>query len=376
MSEWHKTSWGEVAALEYGKALREYRSDLGEVRVYGTNGPVGWTNVRQAEGPGVIIGRKGAYRGVHYSIDDFWVIDTAYYLRPLGSMNLRWAYYALVDVDINSMDSGSAIPSTSRADFYSLPVAVPPPHEQDAIAEVLGALDDKIAINERIETAALELAMAVYSRESSSAEWRRITLGEAARWYSGGTPRTSVPEYWGGTIPWISASSLKTPWIRDSDRRVTELGAENGTRIAARHTILFVVRGMSLMTEFRVGITQREVAFGQDCKALVAAPGVNPATLFLAVKSKEKEILGMVDLAGHGTGRLVTDRLASISIGLPRGEVAASAFSKLTNPLIERASIVGLENQTLAALRDTLLPQLMSGRLRVKDAEKIVEDHT
>ncbi|MEU2552010.1 restriction endonuclease subunit S [Streptomyces sp. NPDC013313] len=255
-------------------------------------------------------------------------------------------------------------------------VCIPGRAEQDRIAGVLGALDDKIAVNERIATTALDLALALYSRESSVAGWQPTLLGDAAHWYSGGTPKTSVAEYWGGTIPWISASSLKSPWIRDSDRCVTELGARNGTRLAAAQTILFVVRGMSLTSEFRVGITQREVTFGQDCKALIAKSGIDPVTLFLAVKSKEKKILSMVDLAGHGTGRLVTDRLASLPVQLPSGEVAASVFSKLTNPLIDRASIAGLEKQTLATLRDTLLPQLMSGRLRVKDAEKIVEDAT
>ena len=150
MSEWRTASWGEIASLKYGKALRGYQHACGPVRVFGTNGPVGWTNEAQTQGPGVIIGRKGAYRGVHYSPDPFWVIDTAYYLNPKIRMDLRWAYYALSNLDINSMDSGSAIPSTSRPDFYALPIRVPSLAEQRAISDVLGAIDDKIAVNNRI----------------------------------------------------------------------------------------------------------------------------------------------------------------------------------------------------------------------------------
>src|SRR6266487_799569 len=71
-----KTNWGEIASLEYGKALRGYQNQEGSVQVFGTNGPVGWTDQAQSQGPGVIIGRKGAYRGVHYSAGPFWVIDT------------------------------------------------------------------------------------------------------------------------------------------------------------------------------------------------------------------------------------------------------------------------------------------------------------
>ena len=111
--------------------------------VYGTNGPIGTHSQPLCQQEGVIVGRKGAYRGVHYCPRPFWVIDTAFYLRPKTEMDMRWAYYQLLALDINSMDSGSAIPSTSRDEFYHLPVRVPPLAEQHAIAHVLGTLDKK-----------------------------------------------------------------------------------------------------------------------------------------------------------------------------------------------------------------------------------------
>jgi type I restriction enzyme, S subunit len=147
--------------------------------------------------------------------------------------------------------------------------------------------------------------------------WRNITLRDAARWLSGGTPRTSNPEYWGGEIPWISASSLREFLISDSERRVTALGASSGTRVVPGDTVIMVVRGMSLKTEFRVGITTREVAFGQDCKALLAKDGVHPGFLAYTLEARSPEILHMVDEAGHGTGRLATDRLERLTIPFP-----------------------------------------------------------
>ena len=67
---------------------------------------------------------KGAYRGIHYSSKSFFVIDTAFFLRPTQPIDMKWAYYELLRCNLNSMDSGSAIPSTSRADFYAIPVCV------------------------------------------------------------------------------------------------------------------------------------------------------------------------------------------------------------------------------------------------------------
>ena len=166
--------------------------------------------------------------------------------------------------------------------------------------------------------------------------WKSIALGDAAQWLSGGTPRTSEPSYWNGDIPWISAASLTNFYIKDSDRRVTELGAANGTRLVDAGTVLFVVRGMSLKTEFRIGIAQRRVAFGQDCKALIALPGIDPYFLAYALKARTAEILAMVDEAGHGTGRLQTDRLQHLPLALP--------------PLDEQQAIV----EVLSALDDKI----------------------
>ena len=75
--EWSTTSWGELAKLEYGKSLRGYDSAEGFYTVYGTNGPIGRHDEPLCPYASVIIGRMGAYRGVHYSPDPFVVIDTA-----------------------------------------------------------------------------------------------------------------------------------------------------------------------------------------------------------------------------------------------------------------------------------------------------------
>ncbi|MEV8566035.1 restriction endonuclease subunit S [Streptomyces sp. NPDC051322] len=149
------------------------------------------------------------------------------------------------------------------------------------------------------------------------AEWAQISLARAASWHSGGTPRTSEPSFWGGDIPWISAASLKDFYVDSSDRNVTELGAANGTRLVPKDTVLIIVRGMSLKSELRMGITRRTVAFGQDCKALIPAPGIHPPFLAYAIRAKTDEILALVDEAGHGTGRLQTELIAKITIPVP-----------------------------------------------------------
>ena len=135
--DWERRRWGDIATLEYGKSIRDYRESSGKYRVFGTNGPIGYHDEALCDGPGIVIGRKGAYRGVHFSSQPFFAIDTAFYLKPKGTLDLKWAYYELLRFDINNMDSGSAIPSTSRDDFYGIPVIVPSPKVQDAFGQIV-----------------------------------------------------------------------------------------------------------------------------------------------------------------------------------------------------------------------------------------------
>ena len=180
--QWRTVLWGELATLEYGKSLRDYDSPMGDYKVYGTNGPIGWHSEPLCPFPSVVIGRKGAYRGVHYSPNPFFVIDTAFYLKPKVELDTRWAYYQLLTQDINGMDSGSAIPSTSREDFYGLLVDLPPLQEQQNIAYVLGTLDDKIELNRRMNETLEEMARALFKswfvdfepvRAKIDGRWRR-----------------------------------------------------------------------------------------------------------------------------------------------------------------------------------------------------------
>ena len=152
---------------------------------------------------------------------------------------------------------------------------------------------------------------------TSISDWDAIALGDSGTWLSGGTPSTSNADYWDGDIPWMSSKSMTDFHVRTSDRLLTPLGAQNGTKLVPKGAILMVVRGMSLKTEFRMGITQREVALSQDLKGLLPGPQFDPLYLAYAIKAKTPEVLAMVDEAGHGTGRLQTDRLFALRLPRP-----------------------------------------------------------
>jgi type I restriction enzyme S subunit len=303
-------------------------------------------------------------------------------LRPKANRaDSRFLLYSYLGPDFQQVIRersihGATVDRIPLVELPGWPIRLPELWEQRAIAELLGALDDKIAVNDRVAQNTLELAVARYVEAVNTGEFTHfVSMGDSARWLSGGTPDTTEETYWGGEIPWISALSLKSPWVDDSDRRVTHLGAASGTRLVPKDTILFVVRGSSLDTEFRVGLTQREVAFGQDCKALIANTDIDPTVLFLAIKARSAEILQLVDHTGHGAGRLSTDLISKVVLALPDARLSSKAAAEL-RPLVEIGAARRAENRNLQQLRDALLPKLMSGEIRVRDAEKVVEKVT
>ncbi|WP_448655893.1 restriction endonuclease subunit S [Microbacterium lacticum] len=353
---WEVTTWGTISDLRYGKALRDYRGAGGDVPVFGTNGPVGLTDSPQCRGPGVIIGRKGAYRGVHYSELPFWVIDTAFYLAPKSRIDMRWAYYSLQLADINGLDSGSAIPSTTRESFGAIAVLVPPLPEQQAIAEVLGALDDKIAANTALATAADRVIRAEYEKFETT----DMRIGHIADSPRVGVAPSSVDadELYVG----LEHVGRRNMWLTDGG---TASDISSGKSAFAAGDVLF---GKLRPYFHKVVLAPRAGICSTDI--LVVRPRDAGMTSVLLAALTSDAVIEQVVAASEGTRmpRTSWKDLSSATVRWPRPEEAAGIASRLDS--ICRAVTAAVEeNRTLAATRDALLPQLMSGKLRVRDAE-------
>ncbi|MDE2921783.1 MAG: restriction endonuclease subunit S [Acidobacteriota bacterium] len=156
-------------------------------------------------------------------------------------------------------------------------------------------------------------------RESSSAApgWQEARLGDVVRLLSGGTPSKGRAAYWDGEIPWVSARDMKVFRLRDTSHHVTLVGLANGTRQVPAGTLLLLTRGMRLLKELPVCVTERPMAFNQDIKALLVKACVEPGFLPYLVVGNKRRLLNLVDLAGHGTGRINSDELRALDVRLP-----------------------------------------------------------
>ena len=173
-------------------------------------------------------------------------------------------------------------------------------------------------------------------------------LDDVADMLSGGTPRKSNQSYWNGLIPWLTPKDMGR-WSGITEAKVSSDAIGNGTRLAPVDAIFIAVRGMSLHNEIRVLRPAQAMTFNQDIKAIVARHHIDPRYLYYVILSKKPELLASVEAAGHGTGRLPTDRLKDLLI--PRfGGFAETAIADLFTALDRRIELNRRMNETLEAM--------------------------
>lgn len=398
--EWIETKWGELASLEYGKSLRDYVHHNGEIPVFGTNGQIGFTNKSLCPFPSVIVGRKGAYRGIHYSSKPFFVIDTAFYVKPKSDeLNLKFAYYQLLTYDINGMDSGSAIPSTSREDFYNLPITLPDLPTQTRIASILSALDDKIELNRQANATLEAIAQAIFKEwfvdfryPGATGErqdvgtggmnwaglepapthlipkgWRVGTFADFVEISGGGTPKTTIDEYWNGGIPWFSVADApheSDVFVVDTEKKISQAGVNNSsTKLLREGTTIISARG----TVGKVALCGVSMAMNQSCYAINGKQDDWGFFTYYLTRSISLQLQQGAN--GSVFDTITRSTFEQLTVVLPPPELIAS-YNNVVTPIFLKIKDHLYQSTILTQARDALLPKLMNGDIPVGAGSK------
>ena len=342
MSEWKQCKIGNVLQLEYGKSLRNYHEGQGQFDVFGTNGKIGKTDSFLYDKPSLIIGRKGAYRGVHYTDKPFFVIDTAFYSKSkTKELNTKFLYYWFKTIDINSMDSGSAIPSTSRDEVYDIDILLPSKNEQDTISNILSSLDEKIELLHRQNATLEKMAEALFRQwfvEEVEDEWEKDILSYFAEFFNGkARPKEegSVPIYGGNGI----------------------LGYTNKSNYSGKSIIIGRVGAYCGSLYF-----ENKDIWVSDNALLVKAKR-DKTTQYLYYLLKSLDLNSMAEGSSHPL--LTQTLLRSIEIQKPPINKILE-FESLVDALQQKINSNKSKIHTLTTLRDTLLPKLMNGEVKMK----------
>lgn len=364
-----KYKWGDLITLEYGKPVKDKDSKSGNIPVFGTNGQIGTSHLPPlCPHASFILGRKGAYRGVHYSDVPFSVIDTAFYAKNIRTdiLSLKWAYYKFLTYDINRMDSGSAIPSTDRYEIYGIEVELPPIKYQQKIVCLLEFLNKKIELNNRINDNLLEQMKVLYKSwfvdfapfDSTKPEsWVQTDIYELANIIYGAPFKSKL----------FNTDGIGKPIIRIRDLKDQQF-ATYTTEVHPKGYLLQpgdIVVGMD--GEFRPYIWGNDEAWLNQRVCVFENKRPNgKAFLYFTIKP----LLHAIEQTQVATTVIHIGKkdFDAFEFALPDASTLDD-FDTLTAPMIRIIVSNIFENKKLAMMRDILLPKLMSGEIDVSNIQ-------
>jgi type I restriction enzyme S subunit len=381
----------------------------GTFNVFGSNGVIGHCDEFNNPAGTIIIGRVGSYCGsVHYSPEQCWVTDNAIKGTAKTGADARYCYYLLLTRDLHSLRGGSGQPLINQTSLKSLEVPERSFADQKAIAHILGTLDDKIELNQKMNQTLEEIAKAIFKSwfvdfdpVRAKAEgrptglpseisdlfpdelvdleigeipkgWEVKTISDLADCVGGATPSTKNPEFWeGGHHTWTSPKDLsdsKSVHLLKTDRKITEAGLK---KISSG---LLPVGTVLLSSRAPVGylaLTTEPTAINQGYIGLKPKSGISNYFLLHWCEYNLDEIKNRAS----GTTFAEISKAAFRPIpAIQPSDFVMQKFHEFMAPIYERVLISSKEMDTLAELRDTLLPKLISGELRIPDAEKFLEE--
>ena len=247
--------------------------------------------------------------------------------------------------------------------------SIPPLPVQRRIAAVLGALDDKIELNRKMNANLEAQAQALFKSwfvdfepfgGKMPKEWKMGTLGEVCECVLGGTPNRGRSEYWNGKIPWINSGKVNEFRITEPSEFITELGvSKSATKLMQKKTVVLAITGATLG---QVSILEIDSCANQSVIGILQNEDLPYEYIYPFVCSK------IAELISHQTGgaqqHINKNDVESMILQLPDAAAIASYLASV-GPLYAIIANKCFESRKLAETRDALLPKLMSGELEV-----------
>jgi len=403
--EWREMNLGQAIELKRGYDLPSRERRDGPFPIVSSSGMSGRHAEAKAKAPGVVIGRYGTLGEVHYITEDYWPLNTALYVRDFKGNDARFISYFLRTLDFTAYSDKAAVPGLNRNDLHTAQVILPPSAEQRAIAHILGTLDDKIELNRRMNETLEAMARALFKSwfvdfdpVHAKAEGRDPGLPQPL---AGLFPARlvdsqlgEIPEGWevgcfGDVVeqlrdnenplasPEVTFRHFSIPAFDDGQWPKQELGESIKSQKSR------VLPGAVLLSKLnpeieRVWLVDVQPTDRAVCSTefLVLQPrqphGRSYAYCLARSPVFRQEIEGLVTGTSKSHQRAQVDAILGLTVVKP-ADLLVQHFERAAEPQLKRTLACRRESRILAALRDALLPGLISGELRVESAEKFME---
>lgn len=344
----------------------------------------------------IVIGMDGSLVGKNYSLikdTDLpaLLVQRVARLRAKHNNSQKYLYYLIANSKfenyIDKIKTGSTIPHISVKQLYEYDVVIPLINEQKAIANILSSLDDKIEINNKINQNLEMLAQTLYKQwfvdfefpnedgepyKSSGGEmvdselglipkgWEITKIGDVCETVLGGTPSRKVSEYWNGDINWINSSKVNEFRIIHPSENITNKGLEkSSTKLLPKKTTVIAITGATLGA---VSLLEIDSCANQSVIGFLENSNIKYTFLYQIIKNQINGLIGRQ--TGGAQQHINKNDVNQYKIILPNKNILDS-YHKITHPIHNQIANNLFQNQKLAQIRDTLLPNLMNGEIEV-----------
>lgn len=395
MSDWKIYTISEACKrFSSGKGITASQIfEIGAYPVFGGNGIRGYTDAYNFEGECAIIGRQGAYCGnTKYFCGKAYMTEHAIVATANDEHNIGYIANLLSIMNLGQYQGQSAQPGLSVNTLSKIELKLPDKKTQDSIFSLLSALDKKIALNKQINARLEEMAKTLYDYwfvqfdfpdangkpyKSSGGEmvfdetlkreipkgWEVKSLGEIASTSSGGTPTSTIQEYYkGGNIPWINSGELNNNFIVHTDNFITQTGMDNSSaKLVSEKSILLAMYGAT------AGKTSL-ISFKTTTNQAICSILPKDMNYRVYIKSYlDNMYLYLVQLSsGSARDNLSQDKIKRLHLVIPESGIL-EIFSKVTEDFYKKIETNLKQSHHLTQLRDFLLPMLMNGQVSVAE---------
>lgn len=366
LGNWKNGELGDFVTLKRGFDLPQQKREDGQVPIFSSSGITGTHSTAMVKAPGVITGRYGTIGEVFYAAKDFWPLNTTLFVEDFHGNDAKFIYYFLKTLEWSKFTSASAVPGINRNTVHKEIVSLPDIETQRRIASTLSMFDEKIKINTEINDNLEQQAHSYFQElfvDNADPEWAIGTISDLGTVVGGSTPSKAKPEYYTESgIAWITPKDLsinKSKFVSHGENDITELGLKNSSAaIMPEGTVLFSSRAPIGY----IAIAAGEVTTNQGFKSVVPKPEIGTPFVYFFLKNTLPVIEGMA--SGSTFKEVSGSTMKNVPAVIPDAETLAK-FSDFCAPIFAQQRILEEQNQSLATLRDNLLPKLMSGEIDV-----------
>ena len=394
MEEWKEYKLGDVLTIKYGKDHKQIAD--GDIPIYGSGGIMRYGERSLYEGPSILIPRKGSLNNIMYSDKPFWTVDTMFWtIINKEVANPLFVYYSICKKDFASLNVGSAVPSLTVPVIEDIEILLPSKTTQDKIVAILKSLDDKIELKRRINDILEQQAQALF--KSWFEDFEPFKNGEFVESELG-----MIPKGWRvekiGNLPinvtdYVangSFASLKenvklytTPeyayFIRNTD-----LKSGNYEVYVDKHSYEFLSKSTLYGGEVIISnvgdvgsvhlcpYLDKPMTLGNNIIMLKPDKQYYSFFLYILFKWSYGNDLIMSIKGGSAQPKFNKTDFKSLKIIVPN-DVVLEKYHSIISSLFNKIRVLEDESRRLAELRDTLLPKLMSGELKVTNMDLVNE---